>query len=580
MIGLILKTHLGKLSYPLLRLPKDSFCSEFEDQDMSLALSQKEKDETLAEVHNFISILAQNHKNDDLFWYTPISEMQPFMSSVLRAFEIRASLLKNIHKLKGKFCLSDPDILLLNFIKKSIFLHIKIINSKEIFILHKLILLKRYVLRYTNIVFWLIEHFSYIRNSKKINTFPTHINYLLVSRFETTQEGLLQEKTWVDQYLGDMPELLAQNADIAIIGRCGGSPKKLSENLSKFTRFPIWTIYQYLSFKDLILIMWKSLRFTLNINYIEDRPLALLAYHESRNHCRAIADCLLVEFALKNLLKHISVDKIITMQENCSWESAVIVARNKCSPKTHVVGYFHCPIIPESLRYHANQTILKCKRLPDKILALGPKMSDAMNKLGEWGDLLMDGYAFRTPLNNITLRERNITNKILVLLGGNYSNVSFLRWLNEALRKENSNNWQFIIKGHPRLPAKEFLEKAGILYGQDKLFNPLDSNIPFSEVLVNVSCVVYKGTTAGIVGLAAGLPTIHICHNALATDNVLFNAGELSISVNNANDFKNELEKVSYGLAPNKNARDYALSYYDQSKEAKEKTLSFLENLI
>ncbi|NCQ55984.1 MAG: hypothetical protein GW748_07285 [Alphaproteobacteria bacterium] len=571
-----------KTAIPSLKMPEDFFCSEEANHEICLRLSQEEKNEGLKYTHHFLCELVESNKSNPCFWYTPISEMQPFMSCLLRAIEVKNSLERYCCKLKGKFIFADSDIFLLDFIRKNFSEEIQIKNPFFIFFKSKGKSFKNFILRYVNTFAWFWEHSSHLRKSKTLSKLPNHIDFLFFSRFEKKHENQIFQEKWIDPYLGELPEFIHKDASIALIGRCGADPKKLSGNLATFSSFPLWTIYQHLKLRNLFQIIWQAFRFRLCTKHVSNRALADLAYKENLTHCRAIADCLLVEKALENLLEKVSVGKIIFMQENNAWESAIVNATKKAKLKVPTLGYFHCPVIPSSFRYHMNPTLLQYKPLPDKILTLGTEMSKAMKKLGDWGDKLMDGYAFRSPLPVkpfLCRKETEVEKKnLLVLLGGNYDNVIFLKWLDQEPKGTLSQEWRYLVKGHPRLSAMDFLKKAEIPYGPNEKFECVPCDRSIEDVLTEVVCVVFKGTTAGIIGLAAGLPTIHVDHNGMLTDNVLFNAEGLCTSVNNFESFQTALAKVSQNFVADPKAESYAFSYYNQDDKVQKKILEFLKN--
>lgn len=581
MNSLTLSTKLELSEKILLLLPED-FLEGITDAK-PLYLSEKEKIAVISFCHDFLFEMANSNKKNDCYWYTPLSEMQPFMSSVYRAIEKKEALKIELKGSSGNFICCDSDIFLLNFLKKSLKSFLKInfsfTNRYQYYLRH----LKTIILRYSNLLFGLKTHFGYWLKIKRANKIPKELDILFVSRFEHDRESLNSQTCWHDTYMGELPNLL-KNQKIALIGRCGGNPHKIALALENFKDFPIWTIYHFIDLKDFFKILYKTLSFKLKINLVKDKFLAKFAYQESRNHCRAIIDCLIVEHALVNFLTKVPIKKIVFIQENAAWENAVIIARNQASKSTYVFGYFQCPVLPSSFRYRMRQDILELKPHADKILTLGSAMSEAMKKLGEWGDLLQDGYAFRSPeLKEIslTVNPRSLPQdkiSILVLLGGNYDNVLLLKWLQAASLKFDGLKCQFVVKGHPRLPASIFLDRAQIPYGFDKLFNIVEHGSHFQDLIPKVHCVFFKGTTAGFIGLAAGIPTIHFCHNGLASDNVLFNAKDVVYTVKNHKEFKKCLEQIANSDTENLNARKYALSYYDQSDDSKRKILNLIAN--
>ncbi|NHJ86045.1 MAG: hypothetical protein FK734_11330, partial [Asgard group archaeon] len=283
------------------------------DDQGALTLSDTAKNNTISKLHNFLVQLAESNRTDNCFWYTPVSEMQPFMSSIYQASEIRAAI-DEFHFLDAKnYVYANSNYLMFGFLKQSLKKHKNLLIPFIDRILFCYKRVKYYFFRYINILFWLFEHLYHLFKTKELNFIPTSLDFLLISRYEKDLENQLDLNYWDDRFLGSLPELLAKNHKVAIFGRCGGDPAALSNSLNNFCKFPVWTIYQFISIWDLFKIVIRSLKFNLSINNVLDKYLADLAYSESRNHCRAIADCLLVEYALGRLLNLVQVKKIITM---------------------------------------------------------------------------------------------------------------------------------------------------------------------------------------------------------------------------------------------------------------------------
>jgi hypothetical protein len=567
----------------LLVMP-EQFLDSAEGPLRFMSTSNKIKKETIEEIHDFLFQLALSNKNNHRYWYSPVSELQPFISNVFKAIELRAFIRSTIKNSKELFYYKNANIFLLKFLKNALDKTTTINYGMKEDIKYIFYSFKYFILRYFNLFIWLGLNIFQTLRSRKPKEIPNHLDVLLFSRFENSCETMLgNSDRWYDNYLGELPHLLSKYK-IAVIGRCGGNPRKISLGIEKFKKFPLITIFQLLRIRDVLGVFFETLFFKLATKFVIDKNLAQLAYVESLNHGSVIADGLLVEKALKIFLEQCKVKKIITMQENCSWENAIVVARNAVSPETQVLGYFHCPVMPSSFRYHIRKDVLSLKPHPDKILTLGPQMSKALRKLGDWHELLIDGYAFRGPgLQEISGQIKAPSSsilKVLVLLGGNFDNVNFLKWIESATKNFDSLKCQFLIKGHPRLPADEYLKKAAIKYGKNKIFDALRNDINWSEILSKVDCVLFKGTTAGFAGFCAGLPTIHFCHGGLLSDNVFFNTHDLCTTVYDERDLYHCLSAIKKQKHVNpvksRKMREYALTYYDQTKESKNKIINYI----
>src|SRR5690606_2895041 len=93
--------------------------------------------------------------------------------------------------------------------------------------------------------------------------------------------------------------------------------------------------------------------------------------------------------------------------------------------------------------------------------------------------------------------------------------------------------------------------------------------------------LIYKGTTVCFAALAAGVPVIHVNDGGVASDDVLFDAGELAVSIGDAAALGREIEKIRAQARDSREdwvtrARSYVREYYDLSTESRDAALDAL----
>jgi len=556
----------------------------YDDTDFSLSLppiSERVRQEYLACIKKTIGGLAEVNSNQD-WWYLPVSELQPIMSTMLIALELEARIKELIKISKNtNFILSVPNALVARYLMETNLgcfvtasIYDKLIWAVDNF--------KNIYRRYLNTIIWGIEHVLHIMTSENGKPFSKNIKTLFVTRFETDLESPnndIYNSLWSDRYLGDLIEEGQIRGKIMVLGRCGGNPEKIAKFTSSYYRFPLRTIYQMLGFSDIATSLVRALR--LKLISPNSSPLNKLIIIESRNHVRAVADCLLVELATDNLLKQTKPEQIICMQENSVWEHAIVRAAKKKSSKSIVIGYFHCPIMPSAFRYH-NSPLITGRPMFDAIIPLGDSMADALCRLGPWKQLLWPGFGFRNPNINecLDLVSRPAVKpfRIVVLLGGMFNNAIFLKWVNRA--RIDLPRHHLLIKGHPVYGSENAIKGAGINLSK---YNDIDdiSSLSILDTLKMADCIVYKGTTVGISALAAGIPAIHIDDGGLQTDDTLFNSGGLSFSVSTPEDFCTVISNIinmenKTKQAWVKKAKKYAGQYYELSPRRRKKVLSII----
>ena len=516
---------------------------------------------------------------DPVWWYLPVAEWQPFMSSLPAAQECGARLETLAMSSQGEFLLAVPDAVVADYLFRY-FNHspaVQIVASWRSRLTWALDRAKDPIRRIVNAAAWLIENgraVAAVRRLRRRRNPTKQVDTLFVSRLERNSQVDAGGK-WIDRYLGSMPEDgWLRMASVALLLRCGGAAPIQSADVARFGRFPVSTIFDWLTLSDVAGAMWSAWRFRLQTGPGVS-ALAKPAATESRKHVRALADWLLLERAAINCLHAFSPRLIVCMQENSNWEYAIVRAAQAVVPKACTVGFFHCPVLPSSFRYRTSADIREQRPHFQRTIPLGPAMRNALLSLGEWGRLIEgQGYAFRNPQLDecflIPPRPPGQPVKILVPLGGIFDNARFLRWLDRATAE--IGDVEFIIKPHPAYDAETTLASAGISMRQGRFV--FSEHCAMDAALAHADIMIYKGTTVCFAALAAGVPVIHVGDGGIASDNALFDAGDLAVSVSTSAALRGEIDRIRHQSPAAKQewairSRAYVRAYYELSPQAR-----------
>lgn len=555
------------------------------DQQQELPpIPEAKRDKLLNRIKDVLVLLQSSNHNPD-WWYLPVSEVQPNMSLLLPALELEVQIEELIEQFPNKkFVISIPNEMMGRYLIDC-FRGRENINVYADFrdrCLWTYRSLKRSGFRYLNIFLWLLEKSKHLKAqepAKKIEN--QKVDYLFVSRLEADcllpQESFFT-KEWHDRYLGSLlEECLEADKKIVLLARPGVDPVGLSRTAGRWDRFDLFTTFQMISSRDLFQIVRRCLAFRLEIE--DQSPLSELLYKESRNQLCALADCMLVEAAVDALTDPVKPEKVISMQENSVWEYGVIQAVRKKKLPAQLVGYFHCPIMPNALRYHHDERLHQ-RPMFDAIIPLGEEMRQSLCSLGPWPHVLPYGYGFRNPdieaCYDLQHRSGRTVCNIVILLGGMFDNGTFLKWVVNAVTPVS--DVKILIKGHPVYGSHKAVVDAGISLGGD--IEDI-SHLSLSEAMAEADIIVYKGTTACLSSLAAGIPVIHVDHGGVQTDDTLFNAQNLKCSCSRPEDFRTAIGKyrempTSQKEAWRVKAKKYVESYYDLSEKSRNQVLDFI----
>ena len=314
-----------------LLLPPLSICED--EAHIALpALSKDAQTRALAVIREMVTSLATENNNSD-WWYLPVAEVQPSMSVLLDAVELQFRLQALAERVRcGTFVLTVQNARVARYLFKC-GLGFRVIARRHDRTKWAVDRFKDRYRRYVNAALWAIEHVQRVNVFKSMPPLPKVVDTLFITRLEAELEepdDTLLRQPWCDRYLGELIEEGRRRGPCVVLGRCGGNAERLARLAARYDRFVLRTLYQVLGMNDVFKAIFRALRLRLRVP-VED-GLFQLVRDESRNHVRAVADCLLVEKAVLNVSARCAGKRIVCMQANSVWEPAVVRAGRKEIP--------------------------------------------------------------------------------------------------------------------------------------------------------------------------------------------------------------------------------------------------------
>ena len=358
----------------------------------------------------------------------------------------------------------------------------------------------------------------------------------------TNSEQLLQDN---DSYFGFMPDKLLKkkvNSSIALIMHNKINNKKV---LNRFVdrdipRFLLSSSLDFLSEIKLYLSQRKSkkqLRSNLK-DFQVDNKLAkdILRYHLSPSTIQANR----IAIQVARIVNETESKFLITTYEGHPWERLVYYYARKINPNIKCFGYQHAAVFKYQ---HAIKRPLGKEYDPDVVLTSGLIAKDILNKSPMRDYKIVCIGSPKHPPNAIMTNKKKTC---LVVPEGLISECLILFKLSLTYAKRHQDQ-KFIWRLHP-LVSFENLKKHNDIY------NHLPNNIHLSnddldEDIKKCDSVLYRGSTAVVKAINAGLKPIYYQQNAheLCVDSIyqhkrgkeiVNNQKELNLALNKNIDMK------------------------------------------
>ena len=272
-----------------------------------------------------------------------------------------------------------------------------------------------------------------------------------------------------------------------------------------------------------------------------------------------------------SLVGMLNPSSIVTTHEGHAWERILFATARNVSQKVLCVGYQHAAVFRLQ---HAIRRSLSAKYNPDYIFTAGPvgkkqlEISPWLKEipisvLGSNRNLQTDKFELsgtRAPLFNGRLQNL----ACLVIPEGILTECNFL--FEFSLRcAQLCPEIQFIWRLHPAINSETF-GKSNIM------FLKLPENIIFSRDsleadIAKCSWALYRGTTAIIPAVVAGLRPLYLKRQGEMTIDPLYELNDWRIDINNVGDFicVIKADSTHYSLAADSGfiyAQEYCRNFY------------------
>lgn len=345
-------------------------------------------------------------------------------------------------------------------------------------------------------------------------------------------KNLSESRPPSDTFFGRLPEFLAgHDRSVVVFGDTldGVPPSQPSGSADSLS--PVLTTGQFITNWDLVMAFARGFLSSPRIHQTlkaEESYLGPLVRRDIHANRASIVYGLVLEKALRRLIKEVRPTQIIHICENNPWERACARAAAAVNPQTEVTGYMHCAVLLSHTKIVITEQEKKVRPRPGRIICTGPRARDIMVRFGGHSpDEVVAGCALRHEyLVGIPCRDglRRPVRNILVVLEGLPTMAQLVRLVHDALHREKG--YRTVIRPHPAYPFQRTLLNAGLT--ESGLGNiSVSTHSSIMEDFEEADLVVYKGSTAAIEAGYMGIPLVHVKQQNLLTDDPLFEVASL-----------------------------------------------------
>ena len=254
------------------------------------------------------------------------------------------------------------------------------------------------------------------------------------------------------------------------------------------------------------------------------------------------------------LLKKTESKFLVITYEGHAWERLVFYEARKVNPNIKCIGYQHAVIFEHQ---HAIRRLLRSEYNPDVILTAGNVAKKQFDNLKYSSSIVvkcLGSHKSRAvvPSKNVKVR------KCLVVPEGIISESILLFEFSLQCAKEILD-YQFVWRLHPLLSFEKLKKHS-------KVFNELPENIELSKISLNsdierCDAVLYRGSTAVVEAVNAGLMPIYYANNEELSIDPIYDQKLGKYVVRNVKEFINS---IKYPIDSNeqKKLSEYAQNFY------------------
>ncbi len=354
-------------------------------------------------------------------------------------------------------------------------------------------------------------------------------------------------RTWIDKrsfneygfstvYLGKL-NLYLKDKNILILAGILSDFNQNIENIKTYNLLnnsiiiPQDYFLKYIDYIKVTFLQFKNIKHFKNTKFNgEDISYLINGEISEARYTGKARDNLLYYYIAKNLSKQLNCNTFIYSFENHGWEKLTILGLRKYS-KSFIIGYQHSSIFPRLLNFFPSKKETNIIPLPNKIITVGNKTKELLEKHGNYPDIIKSGCALRYEyLFNKKLKHKSNNKKILVVLSVDVSEtIQLLKFICKSFKDQP---FKIILKEHPLTPLKN------ILYYKH-LNIPLNfklSSKTIDYLLKDVDIVIYSGTAVCIEALTMGIPLIYVDINEFYNCDSLYECNYLKWIARKEND--------------------------------------------
>jgi hypothetical protein len=428
----------------------------------------------------------------------------------------------------------------------------------------KLTSVKKIIIKYIRLV---NSYFSYIIAEREAETLKK-TDVLIISHLLAESQLGANE----DFYFGVLPEELAKQNLSCIVALHNHTGKNFKNIIKKWpkvnaARVLLKTILPLrieLKVRTLLKIESSRLKNLTSVSNTQELN-STLKFSANQAEASSTINTLGQYFQIKNLVETLRPRAIIVTYEGHAWERLAFAAAREVDKNIKCIAYQHAILFP---RQHAIKRMLGHNYDPDVIITAGKITRDILRKAIQNPLIQINvGGTHRFKKNGSTnLNQKMAKEKghCLVVPDGNQSEcIKIIDFVFKSARLES--NLKFIIRMHPLIVYEQLAKKF------DRFKNP-PANIEIStmsidEDLLRCRWVLYRGSSAAIYAVIAGLRPFYLAEEGELNIDPLFSLEEWRQITKTPADLINKIKTDSAAEILNleaewENAREFCLNYF------------------
>lgn len=254
-------------------------------------------------------------------------------------------------------------------------------------------------------------------------------------------------------------------------------------------------------------------------------------------------DSLLQYYCCVRLARSVKIEKFIYTFENYAWEKMSILGLRHGDRNIKIIGFQHAFVSKNSFKYFPRSSEKDRAPLPDRIVTMGTRTLDIMNRFGSYPDRIFSvGCALRQGyLSKTRPVPRNDNGGIFVAFTITVDDtLKTLRFLFAS--GLGTHNEKVYLRFHPATNREYVLKNIGFTLPTNFI---ISENPPIKKEIERSSVVLYTWTTVCLEALKMGRPVIYLDVNyPLEVDPLFELKNGLKDSCNNPADLIEKIDRI------------------------------------